>query len=237
MSICLNSVFEDRFGALVSHRIPTPDERSRLEARLRQLSAMLQPASMLRNGNHRLGVAITAMLAGFLNAKSADPKATMAAYVAELSRYPAWAVERACRAIGSGQVPDLSPDYPPSAPRIAQIAQSFLSEHYAERARIQAVLDAKQAYVASEEERERIAVGLKEVSERLRSKDDAEALRRKAEADTRAREASADDVRRAREAAGLPPVAPGSVPVSPSLLKTLGWSESTQAEQDQAYDG
>ncbi|BEV44400.1 hypothetical protein [Afipia carboxidovorans] len=233
MSICLNGVFEEN-GEIVSYRLPTADQRVQLEKRERQLSAILQPASSIRNGHHRLGLAITAMLAGFLNAKSADPKATTAAYVTELQRYPAWAVERACRAVGSGEVPGLSPDFPPSAARIAQIAQSHLDEHYAERTRIQTVLTAKLAYQPSQGERERIAEGFKEISDRLRQKDDGEALRRKAEADQRSREASAADICRTREAAGLPPPAPGALPVSPSLLKTLANVEEPPREAERA---
>lgn len=220
----LHSGLFDEGGETLTYALPSESERERLASRDRQLSSILRAASDIPNGNSRIALAITAMFAGYLNAKASDAKAATAAYVKELGRYPAWAVERACMAVSSGSVSGLSPDFPPSAPRLAQVAQGYLDEHLQGKRKIQKVLSAKLVYQPSEGERERVHTGLVELADTLREKarfNDPDEVQRKARAAEQARQANERDIRAAREAANLPALESGKVLVSPSLLKTL----------------
>jgi hypothetical protein len=69
--------------------------------------------------------AIATLLAGFPSAQSAIGEATAMAYLRAVEHCPVLAIEAACTAFLRGQVAGHNPDFPPTAPRLAALADAL----------------------------------------------------------------------------------------------------------------
>jgi hypothetical protein len=69
--------------------------------------------------------AIATILAGFPSSNSAITEATAMAYLRAVDHCPVLAIEAACTAFLRGQVRGHNPDFPPTAPRLAGLADAL----------------------------------------------------------------------------------------------------------------
>lgn len=133
----------DDGGAAESARLPSASERQALEARRRALAVMARAASMSDADKRKAGAAIAEMLDGFLRFRNLDlesKQAMIAGCVADLVALPAWAIARACQRIRRGEVDGMSLEFPPTSPRLYQVAMGELAALRGEERRIEAVL-------------------------------------------------------------------------------------------------
>jgi len=65
------------------------------------------------------------MLAGFPSSNSAIGEATAMAYLRAVEHCPVLAIEAACAAFLRGKVAGHNPDFPPTAPRLAGLANAL----------------------------------------------------------------------------------------------------------------
>lgn len=218
-----NGLEREPDGTLWVTRLPTAEQRGALEGRADQIRRSLRPASFSDADKQRAARALTAMLMGWINAKTADPKATVAGYVMHLQDLPVVAIERVCADVARGAVPDLSPDFPPSAARLHQLGEAALEALRVELAEINQVLGAKLCHQPSAEERERIRVGFARLHDTLSTvpADPAED-HRKAVAESRRKAAHERRILNEYERMGVEPVYFGGMIVSPALLEREG---------------
>jgi hypothetical protein len=92
------------------------------------------------------------------------------AYCDDLMGLPVWAINAAARDITKGAVSDLNPDFPPSAPRIRQLAQQHLERPAAEMRDLRKVLHARIEPPDDPAMRERIKIGWKSLQAELRGR-------------------------------------------------------------------
>jgi len=138
-------------GALID---PMPEaDRASLTARLK----MLQSRSAGGGPDELKAVrnAVMLLLSGYPNL-SGDPKSLILAYVDTLKAFPAWAVEQACSDIRLGKVDGVSPDFAPTAARLAMVAESILAPVRTEAAKIARLLSAPVGPQFTPEHRERM---------------------------------------------------------------------------------
>lgn len=69
--------------------------------------------------------AIATLLAGFPSAQAAITEATAMAYLGAVDHCPLLAIEAACTAFLRGRVAGHNPDFPPTAPRLAALADAL----------------------------------------------------------------------------------------------------------------
>lgn len=86
--------------------------------------------------------AIGMMLQAFPSAQSSITAESAKVYLFAVEEYSLDALKRACRAIVRGGVKDLKPDFPPAAPKLAQIVKDCEDQLLVER------FDARHTFVA-----------------------------------------------------------------------------------------
>lgn len=208
----------ERIGADVVLRLEvTPADRDVMRLRLEKLNAALRPASMSTSERDRIATAVATMLTGWMNVSRQDPRETVAGYVVHLQDLPAFAVEQACQDAARGHVDGLNPDFPPSAPRLHQLAEEVCAAMRAESGGIREVLSAKLERTPTEEERARIGAGFAALRAELMAPDERISAEAKAKSESRRVENSRRFFERDCAAAGVDP----AWNASPSLLKAL----------------
>lgn len=195
----------------------TPADRSVMRRRLEKLNGALRPATMSTSERDRIASAVASMLTGWMNVSRQDPRETVAGYVVHLQDLPAFAVEQACYDAAKGHVEGLNPDFPPSAPRLHQLAEEACAAMRAEAAGIREVLAAKLERIPTEEERARIGAGFAELRADLTVPEETISGEAKAESESRRVENNRRFFERDCAAAGVDP----AQNASPSLLKAL----------------
>jgi hypothetical protein len=115
-------------------------DRAVLEARLAELDQFGALAE-----RKAIATAVASMLALFSAGRVSKDEAAMlvSGYVSVLEKLPAWAVQKACGELSRGEVPGVSPDFPPTAARVHVIAVQHAKPYWVERRRISAVLGAR----------------------------------------------------------------------------------------------
>lgn len=198
-------------------RVPTTVERGVLEVRTRELGAAMRSASMADADKRRIGAALARMFGGFPSLRNADAQGMIATYVMELQKLPAWAVERACEAVRESRVEGLSLEFPPTAPRMFQIASTKTVPLKVEEAHIAEVLALQPRDGISDDEKARVREGFQGLASELRARSGVQGAE-----DENVRQSIVEANRsvfvRECEREGIDP-ARG---VSPALLKTLG---------------
>jgi hypothetical protein len=104
----------------------------------------------------------------------------VAQYATALQGVPLWAIREVCADIVRGVVPGLNPDFPPTAPRLRQLADERTARTAIESRQIREVLDAPVVLPddpqMAAELKKTVGEGLRNLAKQLR--DDDEALRR-----------------------------------------------------------
>lgn len=215
---------EQDLGEWFLPALPTPEQRQRLVTRQSEVRQALRPISLSDADRQKAAIAITAMLTAWIHTGKADPKSTVAAYVMHMQDVPLFAIEKACADVARGYVEGVSPDFPPSAARLHQLAIDACEALAREEANIKKILSAKLAYTPSPEERERVKEKFRLLAEALKGMPaDPETEQRKEEGARRIKEATERAKLREYEALGVEPVyAADGFLLSPSLLKQLG---------------
>lgn len=204
--------------------LPTASERRQIETRRADVRRGLRPISMAHADKDRAALAITAMLTAWIHTGRADPKSTVAAYVMHLLDLPLFAIEKACQDVARGYVDGLSPDFPPSAPRLHQLAMEACEKLSTEALAIDRILVAELRVEISEDERARVSERFKELADRMRvTTIQPEDQHRKAQAERRQKEAGDRAILAEYAALSMEPIyASEGILVSPALLKVLG---------------
>lgn len=129
--------------AILDKQIPDHQQNA-LKARLAECRRAMMPTSSISE-RAKIGLALSRLFQGYAHTGSlgAGAESSVAAYVAKLSELPAWAVEAAIADIDRGRVEGMSPDFPPSAARIFQLAEAKTADVRSEQRRIEIVLQAR----------------------------------------------------------------------------------------------
>lgn len=92
-------------------------------------------------------------------------------YAEDLADMPLWAIKAAGRDISRGAVSDMSPDFPPSAPRVRQLADDHVEWCKKELRDLMTILRAKVEPPADPEMRARINLGFQKMQQAMGSKE------------------------------------------------------------------
>jgi hypothetical protein len=218
VAVFRNRLEQDRGETVIRGGLPSVEQRRTMQARHEDVARALRPVRMNEQDRRKAGAAIASMLSAWIFAGRGDPKETVAAFSAHLADLPLFAIENACRQVASGYVAGLSPDFPPSAARLHQLAMEACAALKQEMAQIHEVLTAKAYHEPTPDERERIGAGFQQLASDLAETDDAQRRAQREEAMKSMEEANRRTFERDCAAAGIDP-ARG---VSPALLKKLG---------------
>lgn len=194
------------------------EHKRSMQVRFDETSRALRPVRMSDQDKRTAGAAIASMLTAWIYSGKGDSRETIAGYVTHLSDLPLFAIEDACRKVAKGYVDGLSPDFPPSAARLHQLAMEACAALKKEMAEIHEVLTAKAHVEPTEAERDRIALGFQKLSEELAASDTMSARPNREQSAKQLDEANRRIFERECAEAGIDPKGG----VSPALLKLLG---------------
>jgi hypothetical protein len=158
-------------------------ERKELEGYRRDLHARLSPASLSRGAMESVAKAVGVLLQAYVNVRSGDMSATLAAYVAFVQDQPAWAILAAIDDFRQGRVYDMDSegnkipftlDHAPSAPRIVNQVEKHTIEIVEERGKVTRLLAIEKivAPEVSEEERERVGAHMRRLADSITMKNE-----------------------------------------------------------------
>jgi hypothetical protein len=202
--------------AVLRGGLPTAEHTRSMRVRFDATGRALRPVRMNDQDKRTAGSAIASMLTAWIYSGKGDPRDTIAGYITHLSDMPLFAIEDACRKVAKGYVDGLSPDFPPSAARLHQLAMDACAELKKEMADLHEVLTAKAHHEPTDEERSRIAIGFKRLAEDLIENDQSSRKSSREESAKQIDEANRRLFERECAVAGTP-----NSFVSPSLLKIL----------------
>lgn len=134
--------------ALSAAAAPTDEQRGILLARRDEIDAGLTGADDITI-RENVGILRSSMATAQLGPEAM--KLAKQGFIMVLGQYPAWAVVETAMRFLSGRAG--SGTYAPTAAEMANVCRGLISDHLAERARINAVLDAEIYHVTSEAER------------------------------------------------------------------------------------
>lgn len=146
--------------------------RGRLDNRLSLLRASVRQAAV-----DEIESEVAKLMTGYPSQRTvskADAMLMAREYSEALRGVPIWAVALACKDISRGSIPELNPDFPPSAPRLRQIVDEYVSPVHVEARSIKAVLNAPSALPDNPEIAERIKLKFAQLSEELHANNDME---------------------------------------------------------------
>jgi hypothetical protein len=154
-----NALIGNSISRQLISRLPTVQERGRLQERKMALASLLRPTS--DSGvvaRERIAKAVGAMLGGWLNVRVGNPAEVIAGFTAKLQELPAWAVIEACRDFEEGRATfleggkerTLSPEYAPSVATVWLVASRKLEALKAEQDLIRRIMTAKLAEPAAD---------------------------------------------------------------------------------------
>jgi hypothetical protein len=156
-----------RDGGL-TEEVPTIT-RARLNNRLELLRSSVKQAALTD-----IEEQIAKLLMGYSSMRGlskTDAQVMARQYGDALLGLPLWAIADACKDVSRGAVPDLNPDFPPSAPRLRQLADRYVSAVHKEAIEIKSVLSAPSVLPDNPEMakrvQERVKAGFAELSETL----------------------------------------------------------------------
>lgn len=146
----------------------TQRERNRLQLRASELHRAVRPIATASEEKRRLAQSLAAMFLGFPSMRNSDNQATVAAYIMAMEGFPLFAGIAACEDVVKRRVQELDPDFPPTAPRMCDLAAKHVSPVVGERLMIEKTLAAKkQDPQLTPEQRERVGKGLRQMAEEM----------------------------------------------------------------------
>jgi len=208
-------------GEVMLDRLPNADEKRFLKRRQDELARVLRPISYAETDKDKAARMIALMFGGFPSLKNADAEMMVANYMMHLQELPLFALERACTAINRHQVKGLDSDWPPTSPRIYEIADGYLRSVVEEKLRYDKVLTTTKLIPPPVDEKKAKVMAKKLTW--LRDSIDDDGLIEKIKAEDGARRIAHSDeiIRRMWKGRGEEPVTSGGMLVSPSLLESL----------------
>lgn len=149
----------------------TGDEKQALQNRMVELVRELRPISTATEEKKRASQALAAMFMGFPSLRNTDNAAMVAAYLMALDDLPVSAVIKACEDVAKRRVKGTDPDFPPTGPRLYEVAQKYTRPAEGERIKIKRTLDAKVGDAPiSPEERKRTAEKARAFADEMKAK-------------------------------------------------------------------
>lgn len=206
---------------------PVPNrQREALKSRLVECRRALMPVNSISD-RAKIGLALSRLFQGYAHTGSASPESSIAAYVAKLEELPMWAVEAAIADLARGRVEGMSPDFPPSAARIFQLAEAKMGDVKTEQRRIEVVLNARVAEEPARhpDEVRRVAESMKTFAAEMAAKnptESEEATRERRERDQRNKERNDAALVIEYHMHGFEPVMFNGRPMSMSLARATG---------------
>lgn len=201
------------------------DTREAMKDRLTALRKALAPINSMAERD-QVALALTRMFSRYVNTGSvSNQRATITAYVTALSGFPAWAVLKAIEEVERGAVEGMNPDFPPSAPRLCQIAEGHTAQPREEKAKVEAVLNARVDEVTQRDPDEvaRVAAKMRAAADELGARvaaEQGETEQRRRERDAQKIAANDREIIREYHAAGIAPVmASNGRPMSMTLAR------------------
>lgn len=227
---------------VIAARLPSAAERRVLASRLETLDRGLRAFWDDAGDKRAVRDALVLFFNGYPSLRNADAPAMVTAYMVDLKSLPAYAVRQALDDIKHGRVRDvdhrsgreipLDPDWPPSSPRVYDVAVKIIRAPVGEQVKIRKLFAAKPARAELSSE-ERATAGAKiramaDAAKRQFAVPDAATLALNRQAEERREEAQ-----RRREAQlaadyldeyaelGVEPVKIGGVMISPELAQRI----------------
>jgi hypothetical protein len=237
LNIYENDVIEQGRILTLSKEI-TREDRKILSDRSHAIANSLRGCGLSVAGRENAAAAIAGMFRdGWPLYKIDNPKQVVAAYIHGLQDYPIWAVQAVCKALATGQVEDVRPDYPPATARVAQLCEAKIADLRREQTKFQRVLSIKETRAPAMTNEEREAVWLRHQEWRAQQKPDpvsAAELARQEQAAIATRSRNERAMLREYAALGIQPVrSANGMLISPSLRRSLGLTGQVKAEMDQ----
>jgi hypothetical protein len=155
-------------SSISSQLAPSDTDRRALATRQREIADALIPAD-----TDAVGLMITSLRSVMPSHDNSDPQQQVAMYRSALSKFPEWAIGQVCRAFLEGRAGG-STTFAPTPADIAARCQALISPHVQEAEQIAKVLTAEIRHDPTDEERQRIAEGLRALAARIGSGTDAE---------------------------------------------------------------
>ena len=150
-------------GSLVE-QIPLP-VRTQLNSRLALLNLGLIPATL-----DQLETVVSEMSLGYPSLRGyseTEALLTVRKYSTELVGSPLWAVQQACRDVSTGAVKGLDLDFPPTCPRLVNLARAAAAPFLQEAREIEGILAAPVGHVVDSQSTARINRGFADLGLRL----------------------------------------------------------------------
>lgn len=209
--------------SISSSLAPTTDDRRMLGIRRDEILAGLTSAR-----SEAIGRLVASLRAVMPAQDGGDAVLVVKLYMAALSKYPEWAINAACRAFLEGRVPGQR-RFAPTPAEIADRCRAMVAPFEQEMAQIDRVLRAEVREPVTQEGRERIAQGLRDLAAKIGRESAAEEEERCAAA--RKSLAEMNDRMRQREldAHGID----DGLTMSFSLRKQLGLAPQPKASDDE----
>lgn len=140
-----------RYALSAAHE-PTPEQRALLLDRRQEIDAGLVGADE-RKVRENVGILRSSMATASMSEDAA--KLARQGFIMVLGRYPVWAVTETAMRFLDGRAGNKV--YAPTAAEMAEVCRALISEPLAERARINAILDAEVYHLPTEAERAEVA--------------------------------------------------------------------------------
>lgn len=213
----------------ISDRLaPAGAERDALQARFDRIEAALRvPRVGDERDIHREAIKarVARLFARYPSANNLDPAVTLAAYTADLSRFPIWAIDEAILTIlrhGAN-----NPAFPPSSTELVQACEQAMKPVIAERQSLKKLLNADVYHEPSDSERARVKAEFEKLRRELNLNQDFRTVL------PDARNANCDQkIVRAQIEAELESLKAKPVPkLSPEALATLGIRPKPASEE------
>lgn len=210
-------------SSISSQLAPTDEHRALLAGRRRALADALIPAS-----SAAIGTMIASLRSVMPSHDNSDPVQIVAMYRSALSRFPEWAVAQVCRAFLEGRAGG-STTFAPTPADIASRCEALVQPHKDEQEQIGRILEAEVRHDPSEDERERVARGLRELAASIGKGNDDDDEERVKRAAAKGREISMRGLREELERHGIT----DSRPMSLELRQQVAAMRERRERQDE----
>ncbi len=128
-------------------KMPTVDERRALTARRDALMTKLRPFEMATAEQDRFAQAFGLMVLGYPSMRNQEIRPITTAYALDLGKLPLFAVLAAMEDVRQRRVKGLDPDWPPTSPRLFEIAQKHVEKDAAALLKVQRVMAVRKAHL------------------------------------------------------------------------------------------
>lgn len=148
-------------------RLPTEAERKQLQARQREVATLLRAAELASAEREKAIQAVSLLYAQYTNMR--DPAETAEGIAITLAKeLPLWAIVKACDDVYHGRIYDedkktgarkyLSPDFPVTGIRLAQVAGAYCAKLRDEKVNLGNVLSCNKVRPSLPDNRDRVVV-------------------------------------------------------------------------------